>query len=137
MAINKNHEFDDLDGIKCSVVEKNINRPRAEFLKNLLQKNGFTVVIIPSPPAKVAVAKPAAEGEGGVQSTEQVPTSIPTFTLGVTDLTFNPTNAIFGRLLKTNTGHIVTQAFWNQQETVSHDEEPYYVHTKLKKDNEN
>ena len=46
MAINKNHEFDDLDGIKCSVVEKNINRPRAEFLKNLLQKNGFTVVII-------------------------------------------------------------------------------------------
>ncbi len=137
MAINKNHEFEELDGIKCSIAEKNILRERVDFLKNLLVHNGYTVVVIPSPPPKVAAAKPAAEAEGGVQSTEPVQPFIPTFTLGVTDLTFNPTNAIFGRLLKTNTGHIVTQAFWNQQETVSHDEEPYYIHTELKKDIEN
>ena len=133
MAINKNHEFEDLEGIKCSVVEKNINRPRVEFLKNLLVHNGFTVVVVPSPPPKAAAAKPAAEGEAPVMQPELAPIENPTFTLGVTDLTFNAINAIFGRLLKTPSGNIVTQAFWNQQEAVSNDDEPYYLHTVLKK----
>jgi hypothetical protein len=44
----------------------------------------------------------------------------------VTNLAFNPTNAIFGRLLKTRDGHIVTQAYWYQKESVSHDDIPYY-----------
>ena len=49
-----------------------------------------------------------------------------TFTVGVTDYTFNPTNAIFGRTLKTKNGHVVTQAYWLQKEAESHDEVPYY-----------
>ncbi len=130
MAINKNHEFEELDGIKCAIVEKSISHERAMFLKNLLVDNGLTVVIVPSPPPKAAPAKAAATADEGEGIIPQTP--LPqTFTMGVTDLTFNSTNAIFGRLLKTSNGHIVTQAYWNQQDTISHDDVPYYEHTKL------
>ena len=49
-----------------------------------------------------------------------------TFTVGVTDYTFNPINAIFGRLLKAPDGHVVTLAYWQQKESTSHDEIPYF-----------
>ncbi len=48
------------------------------------------------------------------------------YTLGVTHLAFNATNAIFGRLLKTKEGKFVTQKYWLQEEVVSNDEVPYY-----------
>ena len=51
-----------------------------------------------------------------------------TYSVGVTDYTFNSINAIFGRLLKTPNGHVVTLAYWQQRETVSQDEIPYYEH---------
>jgi len=35
MAINKNHEFEDLDGTKCAIVEKNVSKERIEFLKKI------------------------------------------------------------------------------------------------------
>jgi len=46
--------------------------------------------------------------------------------VGVTDYTFNTINAIFGRMLNTPDGHIVTLAYWQQKESVSNDEIPYY-----------
>ncbi|MEY3055586.1 MAG: hypothetical protein RLZZ614_107, partial [Bacteroidota bacterium] len=49
-----------------------------------------------------------------------------TFTIGVTDLCFNATNAIFGRQLKTTDGHIVSLAYWQEKESVSNDELPYF-----------
>ena len=130
MAINKNHEFEELDGVKCGIVEKNVLPERVAFLKKILEYNEFTVVIVPSPPAKVVaspIAKPV-EGEEAPAPVEAPPpvTAPETFTVGVTDYTFNTINAIFGRLLKTPTGHIVTLAYWQQKETVSHDEVPYY-----------
>ncbi len=133
MAINKNHEFEELDGIKCAIVEKNISNDRAMFLKDLLMNNGYTVVIVPAPPPKTA-AKPAlkqVEAETETDIVEQAPPAPELFVLGVTDLSFNAINAIFGRLLKTTGGHVVTQAYWHQQETTRHDEVPYYEHTKL------
>jgi hypothetical protein len=45
MAINKNHEFEDLDNIKCSIVEKNISADRVQFLKYLLTYNKYEVVV--------------------------------------------------------------------------------------------
>ena len=33
MAINKNHEFEELDGVKCAIVEKETTPERAAFLK--------------------------------------------------------------------------------------------------------
>ena len=128
MAINKNHEFEELDGIKCGIVEKNVLPGRSQFLKKILEVNGFTVVIVPSPPPKVAAAPIAKteEGEALAPTAETVPVAPTSFTVGVTDYTFNSINAIFGRLLKTLDGHVVTLAYWQQKETVSHDEVPYF-----------
>ncbi|MES1197884.1 MAG: hypothetical protein ABUL41_01245 [Chitinophagaceae bacterium] len=123
MAINKNHEFEELDGVKCGIVEKNVKPERVAFLKALLEYNGFTVVAIPSPPPKAAPVAVAKEGE---PAPSPPPPASETFTVGVTDISFNPINAIFGRLLHTKDGHIVTQAYWQQKESVSHDEIPYY-----------
>jgi hypothetical protein len=128
MAINKNHEFEELDGVKCGIVEKNVSPERVAFLKRLLEYNKFTVVVVPSPPPKVA-ASPVVKAEEGTDSPTPPPTppaAPETFTVGVTDYTFNTINAIYGRLLKTPSGHIVTMAYWQQKETVSHDEVPYY-----------
>ena len=126
MAINKNHEFEELDGVKCGIVEKNVSRERVQFLKQLLTYNGYTVVIAQSPAPKAAPAPVAKAEDGTVIPPPPPPPAPETYTVGVTDYTFNPTNAIFGRSLKTSDGHVVTMAYWQQKETVSHDEIPYY-----------
>ena len=123
MAINKNHEFEDLDGIKCAIIEKNATASRVNFLKNLLEYNRYTVVVVPSPPPKPAAAVKVTEGE---PAPSPPPPSPETFTIGVTDTTFNPINGIFGRLLRTPDGHVVTLAYWEQQEATSHDDVPYF-----------
>lgn len=125
MALNKNHEFEELDGVKCGIVEKNVKPERVAFLKALLEFNGYTVVVVPSPAPKVAPAPKPAEGE---VTAPPPPPAPETFTVGVTDYTFNWVNAIFGRMLKTKDGHIVTLAYWQQQEAISDDETPYYEH---------
>jgi hypothetical protein len=132
MAINKNHEFEELDGVKCGIVEKNVSPERVAFLKKLLEYNKFTVVVVPSPPPKVAAAPVAkvAEGEEAPPPPPTAPVAPETFTVGVTDYTYNTINAIYGRLLKTPDGHVVTMAYWQQKENESHDEVPYYE-TKL------
>ncbi len=123
MALNKNHEFEELDGVKCGIVEKNVTSERVQFLKELLQQNGFTVVVVASPPPKAAA--PAAELLEGLEPSKGL--AMPeTFTVGVTDYTFNAINAIFGRLLKTKSGQVVTLAYWQQKEKVSNDEVPYF-----------
>jgi len=121
MAINQNHLFEELDGVKCAIVEKNVLSPRVDFLRGLLEFNKYKVIVVVSPPPKVApVSAAAGSGEAPV-------TPLPeTFTVGVTDVMFNPTNAIFGRLLKTPDGHVVTLAYWQQKEKESNDEVPYF-----------
>ena len=127
MAINKNHEFEELDGVKCGIVEKNVSPERVAFLKKILEFNKFTVVVVPSPPPKVVAAPVVKALEGTDAPPLPPPPAAPeTFTLGVTDYTYNTINAIYGRLLKTPDGHVVTMAYWQQKENVSHDEIPYY-----------
>mgnify|MGYP003476708069 CR=1 FL=1 len=128
MAINKNHEFEELDGVKCGIVEKNVKPDRAGFIRELLEYNGYSVVIVPTPAPKAPPAPAPKEGE--VAAPLPPPPPAPdTYTVGVTDYTFNTINAIFGRMLKTKDGHIVTLAYWQQKEASSHDEIPYYEHT--------
>ncbi|MCX6322660.1 MAG: hypothetical protein NTZ41_00485 [Sphingobacteriales bacterium] len=115
MAINKNHEFEELDGIKCGIVEKNVSASRADFLRAILENNGYAVIVVPSPPPKPAT--------GADEVTEKLPE---TFTIGVTDYTFNAINAIFGRLLKTAQGQVVTLAYWQQKVSVNDEEKPYF-----------
>ena len=126
MPINKNHEFDELDGVKCAIVERMVSPERVQFLKPLLEFNGYTVVVVPTPPPKVvapppkpAVTLPEGETAQPVQTeTSVIPPPAPeTFTVGITNVAFNATNAIFGRLLRTPDGHIVTMAYWQQKET--------------------
>ena len=134
MAINKNHEFEDLDSIKCAIVEKNASPERVAFLKQLLELNKYQVVVVGSPAPKAVpaapVAAPAVEGDATTAApappVPEAPPAPTTFTVGVTDLTFNATNAIFGRQLKTDNGTIVTLAYWQQKESVSNDEVPYF-----------
>ncbi|MCX6291064.1 MAG: hypothetical protein NT126_04805 [Bacteroidetes bacterium] len=125
MAINKNHEFEDLDGVKCAIVEKNIPAERVKFLKKILEFNRYTVVVVKSPPPKAAPVT-ATTPAGDASPVPPTPSAPETFTIGVTDVRFNRINAVFGRSLRTPDGHIVTLAFWEQKETVSNDEVPYY-----------
>ena len=116
MAINKNHEFEELDGTKCCIVERAVTSDRAGFLKELLEGNGYTVIVI----AVVPKAAPVAEGE-----TPAPPPAPTQFTVGVTDMTFNTINAIFGRFLRTKDGQVVTLAYWQGRDPEAEDV-PYF-----------
>ena len=131
MAINQNHLFEELNGVKCAIVEKNVAGERVDFLRKILEYNRYTVVVVPSPPPKavpgaaVPAAPAPAEGSGPASTTASAPTP-ETFTVGVTDVMFNAVNAVFGRLLKMPGGHIVTLAYWQQQENEPDNEKPYF-----------
>jgi hypothetical protein len=120
MPINQNHLFDELNGKKCAIVEKNASVERVAFLRSLLELNGYTVEVVVSPPPKPTTAPPPGDPSAPVVVGPE------TFTIGVTEVSFNPTNAIFGRLLKTHDGHVVTLAYWQQKDSQSHDDIPYF-----------
>src|SRR5262249_22110091 len=117
MAINQNHLFEELNGVKCGIVEKNVTPARVEFLRAILEHNHYTVVVAASPPAKPAtLPAPTPPPEAATPPPEAATPAPTTFTVGVTDVTFNPINAIFGRLLRTPGGQVVTLAFWQQKD---------------------
>lgn len=122
MAINKNHEFEDLNSIKCAIVERNVTVERMTFLKNLLSNNKFEVIIVEIPAAVIEIA------DDTIENSVKEPIQASKFTLGVTDLSFNAINAVFGRLLHSPDGHIVTLAYWKQQDALSDDTIPYFDH---------
>ncbi|MHB8258809.1 MAG: hypothetical protein ACYDCN_01750 [Bacteroidia bacterium] len=123
MALNQNYTFEDLGDIKCSIIEKNCSAGRVEFLKKLLEHNKFTVVVVKSPPPKTAPKPVAATPEAPV---EAPPTPPETFTVGVTDLSFNPINGVYNRQLKTQDGKFVTPNYWKQKEATSRDDVWYW-----------
>lgn len=103
MALEGKHTFGSIGETRVSFVEKKINEERKEFLKKLLEHNGFEVVI-----------------EEEKRKTEEEPQL---YTVAVTDMIFNPTTYVFERRLKTFDGHKVTQDYWNQK---SGDTNPMY-----------
>lgn len=93
MALNKGkHIIEEIDGVRCSLVEKGVSSERAEFLKKLLELNKYTVKI-------------TANGEPE------------TFKIGVTDMLFNPVVDVYKRSLKSPSGKKVTPAYWLQEST--------------------
>ncbi|HBL74032.1 MAG: hypothetical protein A2W90_12555 [Bacteroidetes bacterium GWF2_42_66] len=91
MALNKaQHTIEEIDGVRCSIVEKGATADRVAFLKQILERNGYEV-------------KTKAEGE-----TELL-------TIGVTNILFNPIVSVYGRSLKSLSGKRVTPAYWLQQ----------------------
>ncbi len=116
------HAIEEINGTRCGLVEKNVSAERAEFLKKLLEQNGYTVVIGNMSPPKVA-AKPAAaipppaDGSAPVVAAPVVEAPTPTLLMiGVTDVTFNPVMAIYTRALRTDDGKVVSPDYWNQLE---------------------
>ena len=94
MALEGKHTFGSIGETRVSFVEKKINEERKDFLKKLLEHNGFEVII-----------------EEEKRKTEEEPQL---YTVAVTDMVFNPTTYVFERRLKTFDGHKVTQDYWNQ-----------------------
>jgi hypothetical protein len=88
------HNVGEIDGVRCTIVETGISKERADFLKELLKLNGYEVKIqeeITDPPANPK-----------------------TFSIGVTDIVFNPVIAVYQKALLRKDGKKVTAAFWNQ-----------------------
>lgn len=123
MALNSHHTFEELGKTKCSIVEKNCSTERTTFLKQLLEHNNFTVIVIENLLPKTA-AKPTV---AGAEPLVETPSSSPaTYTVGVTDLSFNPKNAVFNRELRTNDEKIVTPNYWKQLDSISKEDSWYW-----------
>ena len=106
MTLNKGkHLVEEIDGVRCTVVEKGITPERAEFLKKLLELNGYMV-------------KTAAD-------TDPATTSI-----GVTDILFNPIIDIYERRLKSPSGKKITPAYWLQESNKETEAEVNYWNIK-------
>ena len=96
MALNNaKHIVSEIDGIRCTIIETNASVERAAFLRQLLEFNNLEVKEI-----KV-VSENSAEEAG--------------YTIGVTNLLFNPVFAVYDNSLKTPEGGHVTPGYWNQE----------------------
>jgi hypothetical protein len=113
MALTKGkHIVKEIDSVLCTVVESGISNERMSFLKELLEFNKFEVKIEED---KTEVkAKPEAKEEAETK-VEVKPEKVTTYTIGVTDLVFNPMIAVYENSLKRPTGEVVSPAYWNQQ----------------------
>jgi hypothetical protein len=92
MALTKGkHIVEEINGVRCSIVEKGATKERMEFIKNLLEFN------------KLEVSIALAEDQ--------------TYTVGVSDIVFNIIIAIYNQSLHTPQGLIVSPAYWRQTTT--------------------
>lgn len=122
---SEGHVVEELSGVRCSIVEKNVPPERVEFLKKLLEHNGYTVLVAqtPPPPAKPAPKAPAPvigpDGQPVAVAPPPPPPPPPpapnTFTVGVTNITFHVMLAVYERSLYTLENNPVSIAYWNQE----------------------
>ena len=103
MALTGKHMFGTIGETRVTFVEKGVDADRRDFLKELLEYNGFEVLT-----------------EEDKKKTEEDPQL---YTVAVTDMVFNPTIWVFQRKLETFDGHKVTRAYWNQE---TEDSKPQY-----------
>ncbi len=96
MALNNaKHIITEINGIRCTVVETGASLERVAFLTDLLGFNNMDIK--------------------DMQEASEVPGGEPKFTIGVTDLLFNPVFAVYEKQLKTREGSFVTPGYWNQE----------------------
>ena len=104
MALAGKHQFGDINGTRVTFVEKGVPAERMKFLKDLLEHNGFEVLV----------------GEKKKKN-EDDPTL---YDVGVTDMVFNPTIWVYERKLFTKDGKAVTHQYWEQKN--SHTKPQYW-----------
>ena len=92
---NAKHIIGEIDGIRCTIVETGATLERAAFLNDLLSFNNLEVKEIKEP--------------------SELPESEVKYTIGVTNLIFNPVFAVYERQLKTREGGLITPGYWNQE----------------------
>lgn len=96
MALNNaKHIVSEIDGVRCSIVETGASMERVAFLTDLLTNNNYEVRELKEP--------------------SENPDEEPKFTIGVTDLLFNPVFAVYERQLKTRDGMVVTPGYWKEE----------------------
>jgi hypothetical protein len=96
MALNNaKHIIGEIDGVRCTIVETGATLERAAFLSDLLSFNNQEVKEMKEP--------------------SELPDAEVKYTLGVTNLIFNPVFAVYERQLKTREGGFVTPGYWNQE----------------------
>ncbi|MDO5970116.1 hypothetical protein Q4Q35_09880 [Flavivirga aquimarina] len=95
MALTGRHTFGSIEDTRVTFVEKGASANRKDFLKKLLEYNGFEVLI--------------QEDKKKAEEDPQL------YTVAVTDMVFNPTIWVFQRKLETFDGKKVTQDYWNQE----------------------
>lgn len=103
MTLEGKHSFGSIGETRVTFVEKKVNEDRKDFLKKVLEHNGFKVLT-----------------EEEKRNTEEEPQL---YTVAVTDMVFNPTIYIFERKLRTFDGRKVTQDYWFQR---TKDTKPQY-----------
>lgn len=110
-GLNKGkHIVIEIDKVTCSVVETGLEKDRLDFLKSLLEHNGYDVKVLTEEPK-----------EDSTQTT---------YTLGVTDILFNPVIDVYKRRLRSQTGHKVTPAYWLQKSVAEKEAEVNYWNLK-------
>lgn len=96
MSINNaKHIVGEIEGERCTIIETGATIERAAFLRQLLEYNNYEVK---------EQLTPATEADKDN-----------TYTIGVTDIIFNPVFAIYERRLKTPEGDFVTPGYWRQE----------------------
>jgi len=96
MAINNaKHIIGEIDGVRCTIVETGASLERVAFLSDLLGFNNREVK--------------------EMKEVTDVPGEEPKFTVGVTDIVFNPVFAIYERQLKNKEETFVTPGYWKQE----------------------
>ncbi len=97
MSMPIKHEYGKIEETIVTFVEKGASEERMNFLKELLETNGFEVITEEEAPKE--------------DSTEK------TYTVAVTDIVFNPVIWIYDRKMKTPDGKIVNEDYWMQRNT--------------------
>jgi hypothetical protein len=108
MNISGKHTVEAIDGVRCAVVDKEATPERADFLKRILEHNGYTVHMQQN-------VKPAPKPKPGEEAVPPPPQPL-SFKVGVTDLSFVVSNMLYDRSLKTLDGKVLLPTYWTQED---------------------
>ncbi|MCB0728037.1 MAG: hypothetical protein R3A12_01665 [Ignavibacteria bacterium] len=120
------HIVKEIEGTRCTVLESGIPEERMEFLKHLMELNGYEVRVEKDPPKvqkaipkEVPIVEPGAESnseKNDLPKEEIKEEPLPdTYTIGVTQISFNPVIVVYQRMLRNKKGQIVTPQYYNQE----------------------